>query len=118
VGLFGIGDRLRLPVYPKAVARGNAVIVIWEEGEEHLWGHEDDASIAVAVAEDIQLGLRAIHYVRTSLLDSLRETMGLLEEAGVPAEHLDDIMYEGYRGIRRWFIELEKTRSVDASLSA
>jgi len=118
VGLFGIGDRLRLPVYPKAVARGNAVIVIWEEGEEHLWGHEDDASIAVTVAEDIQLGLRAIQYVRTSLLDSLRETMGLLEEAGVPAEHLDDIMYEGYRGIRRWFIELEKTKSVDASLSA
>jgi hypothetical protein len=76
------------------VARGNAVIIIWEEGEEQLWGHEDDASIAVTVAEDIQLGLRAIQYVRTSLLDSLRETMGLLEEAGVPAEHLDDIMYE------------------------
>ena len=107
-----------LPVYPKAVARGNAVIVIWEEGEEHLWGHEDDESIAVAVAEDIQLGLRAIQYVRKSLLDSLRETMGLLEEAGVPAEHLDDIMYEGYQGIRRWFIELEKTKSVETSLSA
>nr|ADP09420.1 hypothetical protein E6-3G_5 [uncultured marine crenarchaeote E6-3G] len=112
------GDRLRLPVYPKAVARGNAVIVIWEGGEEQLWGHEDDEPIAVAVAEDIQLGLRAIHYVRTSLLESLGETMGLLEEAGVPAEHLDDIMYEGYRGIRRWFVELEKTKSVEALLSA
>jgi hypothetical protein len=112
------GDRLRLPVYPKAVARGNAVIIIWEDSEEQLWGHEDDESIAITVAEDIQLGLRAIRYVRTSLLESLRETMGLLEEAGVPAEHLNDIMYEGYWGIRRWFIELEKSRSVEASLSA
>jgi len=91
------------------ISRGTAQ-KIWEEGEEQLWGHEDDEFIAVAVAEDIQLGLRAIHCIRTSLLESLWETMGLLEEAGVPAEHLDDIMYEGYQGIRRWFIELENRK--------
>ena len=113
-----IGDEFRLPVYPKAVARGNAVIIIWKDGEEQLWGYENDESIAISVAEDIQLGLRAIRYVRTSLLSSLSEILGLLEEAGIPSEHLDDVMYEGYRSVRRWFIELEKTKFVEASASA
>jgi hypothetical protein len=110
-------DRPHLPDYPKVEARGDAVIIIEEDGEEHLWGYEDDASTAVAVAEDIQLGLRAIHYVRTSLLISLRETMEFLTEAGVPTEHLDDIIYEGYQSIHKWFNELEKRKTTEISFS-
>ena len=115
---MGKGDRLRLPVYPRVEARGSAVIIIEEDGEEHLWDYEDDESVAVAVAEEIQLGLRAIHCVRTSLLISLRETMDFLRESGVPAEHLGDIIYEGYQSIQKWLIELDKRAPGGISLSA
>ena len=82
------------------------MIIIGEEGEEHLWGLEDDESRAAAIAEEIQLELRAINYVRRSLQDTLREAMVFLAESGVPAEHLNDIACEGYRSVQRWLLEL------------
>jgi len=115
---LGKEDKLRLPAYPRVEARGNAVIIIEEDGEEHLWDHEDNDSVAVAVAEEIQLGLRAIHCVRTNLLISLRETMDFLRKSGVPAEHLGDILYEGYQSIQKWLIELDRRVPGGISLSA
>lgn len=107
--------RLDLPVYPRVEVRGNAVIIIEEDGEEHLWGREDDESTAVAVAGEIQLGLRAIKYVRTCLLKSLREAMEFLTQAGVPTEQLDDIIFEGYWSIHKWFVELENGKHCEIS---
>lgn len=112
------GDKLRLPVYPRVEARGNAVIIIEEDGEERLWDFEDDESVAIAVAEEIQLGLRAIHCVRASLLISLREIMDFLRESGVPAEHLGNILYEGYQSIQKFLIELDRRVPNGISLSA
>lgn len=94
------------------------MIIIEEDGGEHLWDYEDDDSVAVAVAEEIQLGLRAIHCVRTSLLISLTETMDFLRESGVPTEHLGDILYEGYQSIQKWLIELDRRVPDSISLSA
>jgi hypothetical protein len=111
-------DKLELPFYPRVEVRGNAVIIIEEDGEEHLWGLEDDESIAVAIAGEIQLGLRAIKYVRTCLLKSLREAMEFLMLAGVPTEQLDDIIFEGYCSIHKWFVELEKGKQHEISFSA
>lgn len=110
--------RSDLPVYPRVEVRGNAVIIIEEDGEEHLWGREDDESTAVAVAGEIQLGLRAIKYVRTCLLKSLREAMEFLTQAGVPTEQLDDIIFEGYCSIHKWFVELENGKQYEISFSA
>lgn len=93
------------------------MIIIEEDGEEYLWDFEDDESVAIAVAEEIQLGLRAIHCVRRSLLITLRETMDFLRESGVPAEHLDDILYEGYQSIQKWLIELDRQSPGSISLS-
>jgi hypothetical protein len=115
---MGEGDRLRLPVYPRVEARGNAVIIIEEDGEERLWDFEDDESVAIAVAEEIQLGLRAIHCVRTSLLISLREIVDFLRESGVPSEHLGNILYEGYQSIQKLLIELDRRVPGDISMSA
>lgn len=94
------------------------MIIIEEDGEEHLWDVEDDESVAIAVAEEIQLGLRAIHYVRMSLLVSLREIIDFLRESGVPAEHLGNILYEGYQSIQKWLIELDRRVPDGISLSA
>ena len=111
-------NKLELPFYPRVEVRGNAVIIIEEDGEEHLWGLEDDESTAVAVAGEIQLGLRAIKYVRTYLLKSLREVMEFLMQAGVPTEQLDDIIFEGYCSIHKWFVELEDGKHYEISYSA
>ncbi len=107
--------RLDLPVYPRVEVRGNAVIIIEEDGREHLWGCEDDESTAVAVAGEIQLGLRAIKYVRICLLKSLREAMEFLTQVGVPIEQLDDIIFEGYLSIHKWFVELENGEHYEIS---
>lgn len=96
-------DDSRLPIFPKVIARGEAVVIIEENGEERLWGFEADESAAIAVADEIQLGLRAINYVKTSLLSSLREALEYLADTGIPAEHLDDIVYEGYQSVQGWF---------------
>lgn len=106
---------LSLPVHPRVEARGNAVIIIEEDGEEHLWGREDDEPTAVAVAGEIQLGLRAIRYVRTCLLKSLREAIEFLTLAGVPTDQLDDIVFEGYCSIHKWFVDFENGKHYEIS---
>ncbi len=110
-------DRVHLPNHPKVKVRGNAIVIIDENDEEYLWGYEENEIIAIAIAEDIQLGLRAIHFVKKSLVNLLREIMEFLTESGVPKEHLDDILFEGYIGIQKWFIELANQRSNEVVLS-
>ena len=55
------------PEYPKTLVRRSSVIVLYEDGEEHLWSEEPDEIKALQVAEEIQWGLRLSHYVRDKL---------------------------------------------------
>ena len=96
-------EQIALPEYPKAEVRKRSVIIIYEDGEEQLWSEEPDEVKAFQVAEEIQHGLRMRHYVRDKLrrhMDNISE--GLLD-MNVPVEEIEDIVFEGYRSLSKYF---------------
>lgn len=108
-------ERIQLPIYPRVEIRGTSIVIVEEDGSEELWGHETDMSKALEAAEDIQEGLRALNYVKNSLVNYINTLMENLIELDVPREHLDDIIYEGYRSLQKWFISLDDSRAEEPS---
>lgn len=108
-------ERIQLPIYPRVEIRGTSIVIVEEDGSEELWGHEADRSKALEAAEDIQEGLRALNYVKNSLVSYINTLMENLIELDVPREHLDDIIYEGYRSLQKWFIRLDDSRAEEPS---
>lgn len=96
-------DPVTLPKYPKTLIRGNSVIILYEDGEEQLWSEEPDEIKALQVAEEIQWGLRLRHYVRDKLSRNMDEISESLLDMNVPLEEIEDIVFEGYRSLNRFF---------------
>ncbi len=96
-------ERVTLPEYPKALIRGSSVIVLYEDGEEQLWSEEPDEVKALQVAEEIQQGLQLRHYVRDKLSRNMDEISESLLDMNVPLEEIEDIVFEGYRSLNKFF---------------
>jgi CheY-like chemotaxis protein len=96
-------DPVTLPEYPKTLVRGSSVIVLYQDGEEQLWSEEPDEVKALQVAEEIQWGLRLRHYVRDKLGRNMDEISESLLDMNVPLEEIEDIVFEGYRSLNRFF---------------
>lgn len=101
--------RHQLPLFPRTELRGDDVVIIWDDMSEQVWDNESDKIMAAEVAEEIQLGLRAIKYVKLHLINSLSDVVADLKEFNVKEEDIGDIVYEGYQSIRNMFIELDNT---------
>jgi CheY-like chemotaxis protein len=105
----GTLKQVTLPEYPKTEVRGKSVIIMYKDGSEHLWSEEPDEVKAYQVAEEIQWGLQLRHYVS----DDLRRQMDMISEnlldMNVPVEEIEDIIFEGYRSLNRFFKMLWQT---------
>ena len=95
------------PEYPKVVLDGTAIVICYEDGEKEVWGYEPNKKIADEIAQEIELGLKAINYISFELIKRLNEITEQLENMGVPQEHINDYLSEGYFKISRWFKELK-----------
>ena len=92
-----------LPEHPKTLVRGRSVIVLYEDGEEQLWSEEPDEVKAYQVAEEIQWGLQLRHYVSDNLRRQMDDISDNLLDMNVPVEAIEDIVFEGYRSLNRFF---------------
>ncbi|UCH57456.1 MAG: hypothetical protein JSV18_00615 [Candidatus Bathyarchaeota archaeon] len=97
-----------LPLFPRVEARGNSIVIIEEDGCETLWGREEDEITARRVADEIQIELRSICYIKRSLVRFMNKLVDDLVELGVQAEHLDSVLYEGCFNIQRMLMELSE----------
>ncbi|MGD2142079.1 MAG: hypothetical protein PVH79_01210 [Candidatus Bathyarchaeota archaeon] len=97
---------IELPEFPIALVRGTEVYIVNEDGQESLWGHEIDVDSAYEVAEEIQMELRAIKYVKNRLSEFLDRIAEELLVFGIPLEHLDKVIYEGCFKVQKMLLEL------------
>ncbi len=104
-------ERHQLPLFPRTELRGDDIVIIWDDMSEQVWDNESDKTMAAEVAEEIQLELRSIKYVKLHLIDSLSGVVADLKEFNVKEEDIGDIIYEGYQSIKKMFIELDNTSS-------
>ena len=97
-----------LPSYPRAEARGNQVLIIQEDGKSSLWGTERSDYVAKRAADDIQLSLRAINYVKKTMVEKLNEISDDLVDAGIPEEYVGHFILEGYESIKETIVSLNE----------
>ena len=103
-----------LPDFPKAIAQGRSVIIFYEDGAKQIWSEEVDEFEANRVAEEIQRGLQLRYYVRFDLYNYLNGLMEKLQSLDVPKDELEDIIFEGYRGLNKVFNQLWQFLSSEA----
>lgn len=102
------GEELaQLPPYPKVEVRDGEILIIAEDGDAEIWENEGDFMKAASVAEILELELRAINYVKYSLASYISKLSEDLVKHNVPGESIDDIIYEGYKSLKKWFLQLE-----------
>ncbi|HUS77909.1 MAG TPA: hypothetical protein VM050_04530 [Patescibacteria group bacterium] len=104
-------DLIQLPPYPRVEVHGNSIIIISEDNDKEIWDEEADEISAHAIANELEIGLRAINYVKYSLVNYVSTLSEDLQRLNVPEESIDDIVYEGYNSLKKWFNELERTSS-------
>lgn len=95
-----------LPDFPKVIVQGRSVIILYEDGTKQIWSEEDDESEANRVAEEIQRGLQLRYYVRYDMYKYLNRLVEKLHSLDVPRDELEDIIFEGYRGLNKVFNQL------------
>lgn len=104
------GGKTALPDYPKVDIQGDRIVIVEEDGAEYLWGREEEGLISVDIVKDIELNLRAVRYVKLCLLDSINKIMFELMDEKIPIEYMDKIIYDGYKKINNYFMELNKNK--------
>ncbi|MGD2200467.1 MAG: hypothetical protein PVJ38_02400 [Candidatus Bathyarchaeota archaeon] len=94
-----------LPEHPKVFVEKGTVIIVNEDGSRIIWGNEKDLETAKRAADEIEIGLRAISYIRAQLKETL---MGVLTELGATAlsqetlqEFLGESLLDAYRDLPR-----------------
>jgi hypothetical protein len=106
--IHGEEHLLQLPSYPKVEVLDDEIIIIGEDGDREIWDTEEDEIKAIAIASNLELELRAIMYVKFHLAAYLSKLSSDLKEFNVLETNIDDILYEGYKSLSNWFIELER----------
>jgi hypothetical protein len=107
----GVEPSLHLPRYPQVEVLDDEIVIISEDGEREIWDTEEDQLKAAVVADQLELELRAIMYVKHHLGNYLSKIARDLVQFNIQRENVDDILYEGYLSLSKLFIELENTNA-------
>ena len=96
--------RHALPKYPRVVVDDGAIVIIYENEEREVLDYEANR----AVAEDIEVGLRSIYYVRSLLLEFLDDVADELLALNVPMYVLEDAIEDAFTDVYRKLPEITK----------
>jgi hypothetical protein len=97
-----------LPSHPRVVVDDGVIVVINENGERIVWDYEDDRATAEDIATEIEVGLQAISYVRSHLLDFLNLLTDQLLDFDVPIEMIERAIDDAYCDIYRRLPQITK----------
>jgi hypothetical protein len=59
-------------------------------------------------ANDIQLSLKAINYVKKAMVEKLNEISDDLIDVGIPEEYIGHFILEGYESIKETMVKMNK----------
>ena len=87
--------------YPRTYVKNNLVYIAYTESEVMVWGEEPNEEEAIAVAEDLQIGLQVLHYIQNSINKWEEEIERYLTSHEVPHNIINECLYEIYRTKQR-----------------
>ena len=101
-----VTTKLTLPQYPIVRAEGTAIVIIEEDSHEWIWGYEPTVVEALEAVKEIEIGLRAIRFIKISLTNCINEIAEELIRLDIPQEYVGQYMFEAYRGLLKLMIKL------------
>jgi hypothetical protein len=103
--------KFTLPQYPIVRAEGTAIVIVEEDHHEWIWGYEPTAVEALDAVKEIEIGLRAIRFIKLSLSNCMNEIVEELIQFDIPQEYVEQYVFEAYRGILRLMMKLRRETS-------
>lgn len=91
-----LSDNIRLPSTPTVIARGNEVIIQYEDGSQLVWGFEETVEDAKRIAQELEIELKAINYIKWHVKTFIRDLTTMLESIGATEELLASIIRDGH----------------------
>ena len=71
-------------------------MIVFQNGEEMIWGEEASEELAESVSTELNLELKAIEYVKTHVYNFINDIRNALLNEKIPEEHLEQILVEGH----------------------
>lgn len=104
---FPDAQQVKLLEYPRVEVQGNYIYIVHENGKKELWGKENRKSTSLEAARDIEPSLKAIKYGKGLLGEDAQRLHG----SGIPIEHLDNTISQGYGDIKKPLKGLSEVKS-------
>lgn len=87
---------IRLPRSPTVIARGNEVIIQYEDGSQIVWGYEETVEDAKRIAQELEIELKAINYIKWHIKAFIKDLTVMLESIGADEKLLTSIIQDGH----------------------
>ena len=97
-----------LPVYPKVVANGSSIYILWDADRDEFWGDEESEIIAKEVACEMELELRAMAYIKNNLINNLNHIFEIILKEGISPRIAKDALHEGYLSVLSIIVNFER----------
>ena len=89
-------NNIRLPSSPTVIARGTEVIIQYEDGSQLVWGYEETVEDAKRIAQELEIELKAINYIKWHIKNFFKDLTEILESIGADETLLASIIHDGH----------------------
>ena len=89
-----------LPLFPKAYANDNLVIIEYEDGRTYVWGREITSETARLVAEQMDVELKLLAYIQETagiFLNIIYDSVSSIADDSVISELMSDVLFHWVR---------------------
>ena len=87
---------INLPKTPTVVAKKETVVILFSNGNEMMWGTEKNEELAVKMAKELEVELRAVKYVQWHVHNFIRDMREYLGSLDIDEGLLDSILKDGH----------------------
>lgn len=91
-----MSSKIKLPETPNVITRDTAVVVIFDDETELVWGEEKTSEDATRLAHELEIELRAVNYVRWHVRTFIQEMKEYLSTQNIDEGLLDSILIDGH----------------------
>jgi hypothetical protein len=86
------------PEYPKVLVKKDQIYILFIDGKKMRWGRENKEDI-ITVAEDIENGLKAIHFFTNCLTQSINDSCDFIKGKGYTDLQIKEYLNDAIRNI-------------------
>jgi hypothetical protein len=91
-----LSNQIRLPQTPEVIVKDRTVVICYPDGTEMIWGEEETLSEALRIAQELEVELRAVNYVRWQVRTFITEMVKTLQSIDADEKLIISILRDGH----------------------